>query len=83
MATAIVMPKLGLTMEQGVVAKWLKREGEAVGEGEGVVEIETDKISNVVESPASGILLKILVPEGEEAPVLAPLGMVGQAGERT
>ena len=81
MATPIVMPKLGLTMEQGTVAKWLKREGDAVAEGEGVVEIETEQVSNVVDSPASGILLKILVPEGDEADVLATLGLVGARGE--
>ncbi len=82
MATRIVMPKLGLTMEQGTVARWLKAEGDVVTEGEGLVEVETDKISNVVESPAAGVLLKILVPEGDEADVLAPIGVVGAAGER-
>jgi pyruvate dehydrogenase E2 component (dihydrolipoamide acetyltransferase) len=81
MAVKILMPKLGLTMETGTITKWLKAEGESVAEGEGIVEIETDKISNTVEATTSGVLLKILVQEGEEAEILSPIGVIGQPGE--
>lgn len=81
MAVQILMPKLGLTMETGTITQWLKAEGENVVEGEGIVEIETDKISNTVEAIASGVLIKILVKDGEEAGVLAPIGVIGEKGE--
>ncbi|ERM92804.1 hypothetical protein O163_03195 [Caldanaerobacter subterraneus subsp. yonseiensis KB-1] len=55
MPVNVVMPKLGLTMTEGRVDRWLKREGEKVKKGEEIVEISTDKITNVVEAPADGI----------------------------
>ncbi len=81
MAERIVMPKLGLTMETGLVSSWLKKEGETVVKGENLFEIETDKIVNVVESPCTGTLLKILVGEGIEVKVLTLLAVVGAPGE--
>ena len=81
MASVVLMPKLGLTMEAATVVRWHKREGEAVEKGEVLVEVETDKILNQVESPASGRLLRVLVPEGTEARVQAPLAVVGEPGE--
>ena len=81
MASAVRMPKLGLTMERGTVTRWLKREGEPVRKGEAIVEIETDKIASEVESPADGTLLRILVGEGAEAEVRAVLAVVGEPGE--
>ncbi len=75
------MPKLGLTMTQGKVVKWLVPEGAEVVKGQPVVEITTEKIANVVEAPASGILRKILVAEGVTVPVLAPLAVVAAPGE--
>ncbi len=81
MAVAVLMPKLGLTMEAGTVTKWLKQEGEAVGPAEPLAEIETDKIVTQVESPQAGTLLKVVVPEGAEVKVLAILAVVGEPGE--
>lgn len=75
------MPKSGQTMEEGVVRRWLKGEGEAVQPGDVVVEIETDKAIAEVPSPGSGILRRILVPEGETVPVLTPLAYVGTLEE--
>jgi len=81
MATHVVMPKLGLTMERGTVVKWYKVEGQAVHEGEPLAQIETDKITNDMEAPASGVLLKILVAEGQEVEVLLPIAIIGSEGE--
>jgi len=63
-------------MEEGVVLSWKKQEGEAVEKGEIILEIETDKAVAEVESPAAGILKKILVPEGETVPVNTPLAVI-------
>ncbi len=81
MASAILMPKLGLTMEVGTVIAWRKREGETVRAGEVLCEVETDKITTDVESPQNGTVLKILVPEGSEVKVQTVLAVVGQPGE--
>ena len=81
MAKVIVMPKLGLTMTEGTLSKWLKHEGEAVKEGEPLFEVETDKLTNTIEASASGTLLKIAVPEGGEAPCMAPVAVIGEPGE--
>ena len=82
MATNITMPQLGLTMTEGTVTTWFKKEGDTVKTGEVVVEISTDKISNQIEAKADGTLLQILVPEGEDAPVKAVLGVIGEQGEK-
>lgn len=82
MAEVIKMPKLGLSMQKGTVVKWLFKEGERVEKGEPLLEIETEKIVNEVESPISGILLKIYVHEGETVPILTPLGVIGKIGEK-
>ncbi len=63
------MPKFGLSMEKGFITKWYKKEGDPVTEGEPLLEVESEKITNDVPSPASGFLKKILVPEGEEQAV--------------
>ena len=76
MSTELTMPMLGEVMEEGVVLSWKKQEGEAVEKGEIILEIETDKAVAEVESPAAGILKKILVPEGETVPVNTPLAAI-------
>lgn len=81
MATTIVMPQLASTMESGTIVKWLKQVGEEVTEGEAIIEITTDKVDVEVESPASGVLLKIIANEGEEVPVKKPVGIIGSADE--
>lgn len=81
MATTIVMPQLASTMENGTIVKWLKNVGDEVVEGEAIMEITTDKVDVEVESPASGILLKIIAKEGDEVPVKEPVGIIGTKDE--
>lgn len=81
MATTVVMPKLGLTMTEGTVERWLKKEGDRVEKGEPLVEIITEKINFQYESPASGILRKILHQEGEVVPVTVPIAIIAEEGE--
>jgi Pyruvate/2-oxoglutarate dehydrogenase complex, dihydrolipoamide acyltransferase (E2) component, and related enzymes len=64
MPTEVVMPKWGLSMQEGKINLWLKHEGEAVQKGEPIAEVETEKITNVVEAPTSGILARQCYPEG-------------------
>ncbi len=75
------MPKLGLTMKTGKVARWLVAEGASVHQGDEIFEVETDKITNRIESPADGVLVQILVPQGETVAVGTVLGLLGEAGE--
>lgn len=81
MATTVIMPKLGLTMTEGTIEKWLKEEGDRVEKGEPLVEIITEKINFQYESPASGILRKILHYEGETVPVTTPIAIIAEEGE--
>jgi pyruvate dehydrogenase E2 component (dihydrolipoamide acetyltransferase) len=69
MATEIVMPKLGLTMEEGTILQWLKTEGDQVAEGETILQIETDKVTVDIEAPRSGVLGPLLSPKGTTVPV--------------
>jgi len=82
MATKIIMPQGGQHVEEGRVVKWLKAEGDTVKKGEPVCEVETEKVVLEVESPADGVLLKIVVPAGEKVVVFATIGIVGAAGEQ-
>lgn len=81
MAIKIVMPRLSLTMTQGSVSRWYKREGETIEKGEPLVEVNTEKVIYDVEAPASGILYKILALEGKEVPVAEALGIIIAPGE--
>lgn len=81
MATTVIMPKLGLTMTEGTIEKWLKEEGDRVEKGEPLVEILTEKINFQYESPASGILRRILHREGEVVPVAAPIAVIADEEE--
>lgn len=81
MAHEIIMPKAGMSMEEGKVIRWLKKEGEAVDSGEAILEIETDKVSMEVEAMASGVLLRVLAEEGEIVPVTHVIGYIGEMGE--
>lgn len=82
MAKIVEMPKLSDTMEEGGIASWLKKEGDAVEEGEPLVEIETDKATMEYASPEGGILLKIVVPAGKGAALNAPIAVIGDKGEK-
>ncbi|WP_233898262.1 pyruvate dehydrogenase complex dihydrolipoamide acetyltransferase [Tenacibaculum piscium] len=81
MATIINMPRLSDTMEEGVVASWLKNVGDSIEEGDILAEIETDKATMEFESFHEGVLLHIGVQEGESAPVDTLLAIVGEKGE--
>jgi pyruvate dehydrogenase E2 component (dihydrolipoamide acetyltransferase) len=81
MTTDVIMPKLGLTMKEGTVVDWLKKEGENVEKGEPIVEVETDKITNFVEANASGVLLRILALKGTTVPVTGLIAIIGEPGE--
>jgi pyruvate dehydrogenase E2 component (dihydrolipoamide acetyltransferase) len=81
MAKIITMPRLSDTMTEGVVAKWLKKVGDKISEGDILAEIETDKATMEFESFNSGTLLHIGIQEGESAPVDSLLAIIGNEGE--
>jgi pyruvate dehydrogenase E2 component (dihydrolipoamide acetyltransferase) len=81
MATEIKLPRLGQGMESGTIVKWLKSEGEPVEKGEPLYELDTDKVTQEVESDASGVLLKIAVEEGE-VEVGRTIAVIGEEGEQ-
>lgn len=81
MATKVMMPKLSDTMDEGKILKWLRKEGEKVKQGEPLVEIESDKADMELEAYDSGVLRKIVVPDGGKAPIGALIGIIGDANE--
>lgn len=81
MATEIIMPVLGMTMESGIIVEWMKKEGDSVTEGEVLFNVETDKSVMEVEAKASGTLLKILHGPGDDVPIQQVIGYIGEAGE--
>ncbi len=80
MASEVKLPRLGQGMESGTVTKWLKSEGDTVAKGEPLFEVDTDKVTQEVESDYAGVLLKIALLEGE-APVGQTIAWIGDAGE--
>ncbi len=78
----IKMPRFGLTMESGFIEKWFKKEGEKVKEGEPLLEVSSEKITNEVLSPVSGSLLKIIGKEKEEIKVGTVIAIIGEEGEK-
>src|SRR5262245_32527969 len=80
MATEVKLPRLGQGMESGTIVKWLKSEGEAVSKREPLYELDTDKVTQEVEAEAEGVLLKIVVPEGE-VEVGRTIAFIGAEGE--
>ncbi len=81
MATELLMPKLGLTMTEGTIEEWKKKEGDAVAKGDVIYSVATDKLTNDVEADTDGVLLKIVVPAGDTVPCKTVVGWVGAAGE--
>lgn len=77
--TPIVMPKWGLEMREGTVSAWLVDEGDEIGVGTPIVDVETDKISNAVEAPDPGLLRRKVAQAGETLPVKALLGVLADA----
>jgi len=83
MAHVVVMPRTGQTMEVGEIVEWMKREGDAVAQGEILLTIQSDKATIEVESDYAGILLKILkTDEDGEMPCLEPIGVIADPGEK-
>jgi pyruvate dehydrogenase E2 component (dihydrolipoamide acetyltransferase) len=82
MATEIRMPQMGLTMTEGVVGQWQKQVGDQVKVGEVLLSIETDKLTNDLESEAAGIILAIYAQAGATVPVQGLLCVVGEVGEK-
>ena len=81
MATELLMPKLGLTMTEGTIDEWKKKEGDAIAKGDIIYSVATDKLTNDVEADCDGVLLKIVVNAGETVPCKAVVGWIGAAGE--
>lgn len=81
MAVAVILPKLDEAMLTAKIVQWLKKEGDRVEKGEGIVEIETEKVTFEVEAEGSGILSKVMVSEGDEVPVGAVIAFILQPGE--
>jgi pyruvate dehydrogenase E2 component (dihydrolipoamide acetyltransferase) len=75
------MPVLGMTMQEGIVATWLKHEGDSVQEGEPLLTVEMDKGTMDVEAPSAGIVKRILVPAGQTVPVNTPIAEIGAANQ--
>ena len=81
MATQVIMPKLSPTMEEGQLARWLKKEGDKVSMGEPLAEIDTDKATMEMQALGSGVLRKILFQEGESAPLGQLIAIIGEPDE--
>ena len=81
MATEIVLPQWSMGMADGTVVRWLKHEGEMVMEGEPLAEVEAAKVTSEVEAEVAGVVVRILVAEGETVPVRTPLCLIGTADE--
>ncbi len=81
MAANVIMPALGLAQQTGKVLRWLKSEGEAISQGDPLIEIETDKITVELEAPASGILTNVTAAAGDTVPVGQVIAMIRAPGE--
>ena len=81
MATEILMPKQGITVESCILLEWKKQEGDEIKTGEVICEVETDKAAFEVESEHEGTLLKVFFKEGADVPVLTPIAVIGRPGE--
>ena len=81
MPVEIVMPKLGLTMTEGLIVEWRKKEGDPVKKGDILFVLETEKVTYEVEAPEDGTLARILVKEQETVPVGAQVAYVLKPGE--
>ena len=81
MSTDVIMPALGFDMTEGLLARWLKNEGDPVEKGQAIAEIETEKATVEIEAVAAGILARIIVHAGETVPVGTLIGVIAEAGE--
>ena len=81
MATPVIIPKLGNTVESCIIGPWKKKEGEKVKKGDLLLEIETDKTTFEIDAPAGGILLGVFFKEGDIVPVLSNIAVIGNKDE--
>ncbi|MCZ2808141.1 MAG: dihydrolipoamide acetyltransferase family protein [Candidatus Bathyarchaeota archaeon] len=81
MVAKVVMPRLSLTMKEGTVIQWFKKEGDLVKKGDPLVEVLSEKVTYDVEAPASGVLRKVLETEGADVVVAGTLGIITEPGE--
>ena len=81
MSTDVIMPSLGFDMTEGLLARWLMKEGDPVAKGQAIAEIETEKATVEIEAAVSGILARIIVQAGETVPVGTLIGVIAEAGE--
>ena len=81
MLTNVIMPQLGESVVEGTLSKWLKKEGDPVNEFEPLMEVNTDKVDTEIPAPASGVVLKLLIPEGTTVKTGTLLAVIGQPGE--
>ena len=81
MASKVIMPKLSPTMEEGQIARWLKKEGDKVSMGEPLAEIDTDKATMEMQALSNGVLRKILINEGESAPLGQLIAVIAEPNE--
>jgi len=82
LVTKVLMPRLSLTMKEGTVVQWFKKEGDTVNKGEPLVEVLTEKVTYDIEAPVAGVLRKILALEGVEIPVAEVLGVITALDEQ-
>ena len=75
----IYMPKFGMTMEEGLIVEWLVAEGDTVAEGDGIVVIETEKVSTEVEAPVAGLVVELSCEVDDEVPVGQVIGYIETA----
>ena len=77
----IKMPKWDLAMKEGKITRWFKKEGDTADKGEDLFEVETQKITNKVQSPAGGRLSQIMIPAGKRVPVKVVVAILAEPGE--
>ena len=81
MATNVLLPQWGMQMEDGLLVKWLVKEGDTVETGQPLVEVETAKIESELETPVSGVVAHIMAPEGTTVDVGTIVAVIGEPGE--
>src|SRR5471030_1643766 len=82
MATDVVMPQMGESIAEGTIVRWIKKVGDAIDKDEPLFEISTDKVDAEIPSPGAGVLLDIMVKEGETVPVNSVVAVIGAVGEK-
>ena len=81
MSVSVTMPRLGESVTEGTVTRWLKQEGDHVEADEPLLEVSTDKVDTEIPSPAAGVLTRIVVQEDETAEVGAELAVIGDGSD--